>query len=270
MYLLRRAGPLAGMVGAAYCYNDDMLPLKKTIHAFVGNESHPQAYDSFGEMFPRQKWNYNWDLRDPKSLIENKEFDSASEEKRKEMIAERTSTATRNIILIRHGQYKIESQEDKGLTELGREQAALVGERLARSGLKITNLTMSTMDRATETANIILSKGAPYPPEPPVSHWKPNKLEFFQEGSRIEAAFRNYFHRASPKQTEDSYEVVVCHANVIRYFVCRALQFPPEGWLRMSLGNGSITWLIIRPNGRVSIRNLGDIGHLPPEKISYS
>ena len=45
---------------------------------------------------------------------------------------------------------------------------------------------------------------------------------------RIEAAFRKYFHRAESSQKEDSYEIIVCHANVIRYFVCRALQFPPE------------------------------------------
>ena len=45
--------------------------------------------------------------------------------------------------------------------------------------------------------------------------------QFYQDGARIEAAFRKYFHRASVSQTSDSYEVVVCHANVIRYFVCR-------------------------------------------------
>jgi hypothetical protein len=50
----------------------------------------------------------------------------------------------------------------------------------------------------------------------------------------------------------------------------RALQFPPEGWLRISLANTSITWLVIRPNGRVVLKALGDIGHLSPEKITYS
>lgn len=45
--------------------------------------------------------------------------------------------------------------------------------------------------------------------------------EFFRDGPRIEAAFRKYFHRAPPSQTENSVEILVCHANVIRYFVCR-------------------------------------------------
>ena len=46
--------------------------------------------------------------------------------------------------------------------------------------------------------------------------------QFYTDGARIEAAFRKYFHRAPPSQTEDSYEVLVCHANVIRYVVCRS------------------------------------------------
>lgn len=45
--------------------------------------------------------------------------------------------------------------------------------------------------------------------------------EYFADGARIEAAFRKYFHRASPSQTEDSHELLVCHGNVISYFTCR-------------------------------------------------
>jgi serine/threonine-protein phosphatase PGAM5 len=110
----------------------------------------------------------------------------------------------------------------------------------------------------------LLREGAPCPPEPPLKNWRPD----YRDGARIEAAFRKYFHRADPGQTEDSYEIIVCHANVIRYFVCRALQLPPEAWLRISLNNGSITWLTIRPSGRVSLRTLGDVGYMPPTKVS--
>ncbi|KHJ85541.1 phosphoglycerate mutase family protein [Oesophagostomum dentatum] len=166
----------------------------------------------------------------------------------------------------------------------GREQAALLGKRLAECGMTFDCLVMSTLPRAMETAEIILEhmpslkrwscslleEGPPYPPVPPVDHWRPEYAEFFEEGARIETAFRRYIHRAPPSQKEDSYEILVCHANVIRYFICRALQFPPEGWLRMSLGNCSITWLVIRPSGRVSLRSLGDVGHLPPSKITFT
>ena len=116
------------------------------------------------------------------------------------------------------------------------------------------------------------------------------------EGARIESGFRNYIRRAdSPgelelqarkrsknkknkkHQEESSVEVpkatvdvLVCHGNVIRYFVCRGLQLPPEAWLRQSLNNGSITQLYVRPSGRVGIQALGETGHMPRDKLSYS
>ena len=61
---------------------------------------------------------------------------------------------------------------------------------------------------------------------------------------------------------------MVCHANVIRYFVCRALQLPPEAWLRISLKHASLTILTIGPSGRVSLRCLGEAGHLKPEMLT--
>lgn len=45
--------------------------------------------------------------------------------------------------------------------------------------------------------------------------------QYYEDGARIEAAFRSYIHRADTKQQEDSYEIFICHANVIRYIVCR-------------------------------------------------
>ncbi|KAJ8711123.1 hypothetical protein PYW07_008365 [Mythimna separata] len=92
--------------------------------------------------------------------------------------------------------------------------------------------------------------------------------QFFQDSMRIEAGFRRYFYRAPPEQTEDSYTLLVAHANVIRFFVCKALQFPPEGWLRMSLNHGSITQLSILPNGNVVLRSLSESGHMDPQYIT--
>jgi len=119
---------------------------------------------------------------------------------------------------------------------------------------------------------------------------------------RIEQAFRNYFFRADmpelsslneeksgtggediPPATEDvttqeklkshpqhEFEIIVCHANVIRYFFCRALQLPPEAWLRLCTFNCSLTYFTIRPTGTVSCRMLGDIGHLPYDLCTFS
>jgi len=229
---------------------------------------------------PRSKWDANWDRREPHSLLKP----SKSAPTDSETVEKVKPTATRNLILIRHGQYNLAGVKDdeRYLTALGIEQANFTGKRLKELNFPYSSLVQSSMCRARETARVIsghlpevpvntcdlLQEGAPFPPEPPVGHWKPEFHQFYRDGARIEAAFRKYFHRAEVSQTEDSYEIIVCHANVIRYFVCRALQFPPEAWLRMSLHNSSLTWIAIRPSGRVVLRALGDCGHIPPDKLT--
>eukprot|EP01032_Pedospumella_encystans_P016121 gene16121-18405_t len=173
------------------------------------------------------------------------------------------------------------------------------------------------MARATETYSLIrpelppiddfqckpcsmIREGAVHRPEPPSLQWKPSDEAFLKNGLAVEAAFTNYFYRASPKDSiiseasdmksslsnnpeeklllgedpENLYgnfsDIFVCHGNVLRYFVMRALQLPPEAWLRMAVYNASITVIHIYPSGRVSLYSLGDVGHLPPSKITYN
>ncbi|KAG5894720.1 hypothetical protein JTB14_006140 [Gonioctena quinquepunctata] len=230
------------------------------------------------------KWDHNWDRRSPEFTINRKKkLNETDENKINEEREKLKPKAVRHIILIRHGQYNLNGQcdEERFLTELGRLQAKYTGQRLKELEFPYTDIVKSTMCRAQETGSIIselllnvpvsncdfLREGAPVPPEPPIGGWKPENY-FYQDGSRIEAAFRKYFHRADPSQEKDSYTILVCHANVIRYFVCRALQFPAEAWLRLSLNNGSITWISITPSGRCILRALGDSGHMPPNVIT--
>jgi len=232
-----------------------------------------ETFQSSQQIFP--KWNRNWDHREPVADKNNNADDIT-----------KLPTASRHIILIRHGQYNLDGKTDdeRYLTDLGREQAKLTGIRLAELSLPYSFMIHSNMSRAIETAQLIapsipavpvlpadgiLREGAPIEPEPRVGSWKP-EYYYQQDGARIEAAFRKYFHRAEVRQEKDSYEVIVCHANVIRYFACRALQFPPEAWLRLSLKHASLTWLVIRPDGRVHCRALGEAGHFPPEMLTTS
>ncbi|XP_011947519.1 PREDICTED: serine/threonine-protein phosphatase PGAM5, mitochondrial isoform X3 [Cercocebus atys] len=190
-------------------------------------------------------WDPNWDRREPLSLINlRKRNVESGEEELASKLDHYKAKATRHIFLIRHSQYHVDGslEKDRTLTPLG----------------------------VCKVSTDLLREGAPIEPDPPVSHWKPEAVQYYEDGARIEAAFRNYIHRADARQEEDSYEIFICHANVIRYIVCRALQFPPEGWLRLSLNNGSITHLVIRPNGRVALRTLGDTGFMPPDKITRS
>lgn len=67
----------------------------------------------------------------------------------------------------------------------------------------------------------------------------------------------------------DRYELVVCHGNVIRYSLLRALQLPVQAWLRFAVWNCGISHLIIRTNGHVGLQTLGDTGHLSKDMITY-
>eukprot|EP00978_Attheya_sp_CCMP212_P030270 scaffold110664_cov47-Attheya_sp.AAC.2 len=209
------------------------------------------------------------------------------------------------------------------LTELGRKQAELTGQRLAQmcngsEGLfassKIRVLRVSDMTRAKETADIIakyLPEVKRGDPDPLLNEGLPAQvlplrhemgINMVQEvddcHDRIEEAFQKYMYRANlaediarlvrndnlhdaeeesiknnklkPKNDQHEFEVIVCHGNLIRYFFCRALQLPPEAWLRMSTFNCSLTYLMIKPTGDVTCRMLGDIGHLGPEHSTFS
>ncbi|XP_022902844.1 serine/threonine-protein phosphatase Pgam5, mitochondrial isoform X2 [Onthophagus taurus] len=253
---------------------------------YLTNKQKEKVHTSWTTNFtPSTKWDENWDFRAPTSLVHPKKLKNEMGDVKEDMdnFSNLKPVATRHIILIRHGQYNLEGKTDSEriLTGLGRTQAEWTAKRLRELGLPYTDIIKSTMSRAQETGHVIsqhlpdvpvkechmLREGAPIPPEPPVGHWKPG-VHFFEDGARIEAAFRKYFHRADVDQAKDSYTVLVCHANVIRYFICRALQFPPEAWLRLSLNHASISWISITPSGRVILRALGDSGHMPANVIT--
>uniref|UniRef100_A0A182Q424 Serine/threonine-protein phosphatase PGAM5, mitochondrial n=1 Tax=Anopheles farauti TaxID=69004 RepID=A0A182Q424_9DIPT len=271
------SGTMIGVVGGVTGY----WFVSKTVERQTVENSFTTNY----EPSACARWDWNWDHRDPKSLVKplKKVDDPESQNDYNKAVEMKKGRAIRHLILVRHGQYNMDGLTDsqRTLTELGRRQAALSGERLKHLALPYDEIVRSTMTRAQETAEIIgkslshlklvdcplLEEGSPIPPEPPVGHWRP-EASFFQDGARIESAFRKYFYRADPSQKSDSYTIIVCHANVIRYFVCRALQYPAEGWLRISLGHASLSWVSIYPDGRVSLRVLGDCGHMPKECLT--
>lgn len=155
--------------------------------------------------------------------------------------------------------------------------------------------------------DVLLGEGMPTIPHPSRSGLKTRAADVWENSARIEAGFRHYVHRdvdhkrkerkkdkeaekvsehyhpeapapegnvstpadsSSPKP-EHSFEIVVCHMNVIRYFVLRALQLPPEAWLRLRGDNTGITEIVIQPDGRVSLARFGDTGHLPIDMVTF-
>ncbi|XP_077015625.1 serine/threonine-protein phosphatase PGAM5, mitochondrial isoform X2 [Tamandua tetradactyla] len=230
-------------------------------------------------------WDPNWDRREPLSLINLRKRNLESgEEELASRLDHCKAKATRHIFLIRHSQYHVDGslEKDRTLTLLGREQAELTGLRLASLGLKFDKIVHSSMTRAVETAEIIskhlpgvhrvstdlLREGAPIEPDPPVSHWKPEAVQYYEDGARIEAAFRNYIHRADAKQEEDSYEIFICHANVIRYIVCRENNSQLYVLLLTQLTSPGCDSGHISPHGRVQFPVLRLMLALPPRLSS--
>lgn len=74
--------------------------------------------------------------------------------------ATRLPTVRRHLILIRHGQcdYRNPIDAERELTSLGRIQAKMTALRLAALKLPIDKWVFSTMQRAQETGNILLSQ----------------------------------------------------------------------------------------------------------------
>lgn len=220
-------------------------------------------------------WDSNWDKRDV----------SDDQERNK------SSKVIHRIVMVRHGQYiSSDNDKDRILTKKGREQAVLCGKRLQElvdTGFlfPIKYVYFSTMARASETHNLIMDnlsispvinqpcsmirEGAVCRPNPPSTTWTPSDEDFFKDNLRVEAGFMNHVHRASKNDTSNFTTLLVCHGNVIRYFVCRALQIQPDHWLRMAVFNASITILDIHANGKVSLITLGDVGYMKPSMISY-
>ncbi|CAF0883195.1 unnamed protein product [Adineta steineri] len=211
-----------------------------------------------------ERWNWNWDGRHSEMS---------------------KSRVVRHIYLVRHGQYltRTKFEDQKQLTELGNEQADWAGRALVESKISFTRFVQSGLIRAIQTASIInkylkfkkieqdidLNEGFPLLPEPAgrfADDVAKGRLEL--ETDRMERAFHRYIHRPPPTQTEDSHELIVCHANVIRYFVCRALQIPADAWLRFNLFHCSITHLVFTADGRVICYGIGDVGHVPQERRS--
>ncbi|CAL8090622.1 unnamed protein product [Calicophoron daubneyi] len=157
-----------------------------------------------------------------------------------------------------------------------------------------------------------LTEGPP-PVEPEPAVGKPIPLDIrVEQGSRIEQGFHAHIHHLPvtdrgrlsstpsmdggceciPDATGGEFQCpshhhpdeIACetilfigHANVFRFWLCRALQIPPEAWLRIQLYHGSISILMIdcasegckaKLNCTVFPVRIGEVGYMPKELLS--
>jgi serine/threonine-protein phosphatase PGAM5 len=192
-----------------------------------------------------------------------------------------TPTA-RIIVLVRHGYYvpdqALGDQPGPHLAPIGVAQAQLVGARLAGLPTRFDAMYVSPVQRARDTAAII---AADFPGRhfevvddlaectPPsrraeaMAHEKPKDLVACQ--AQLDRVFDKYFKPAVGSEHTDLF---VCHGDVIRYLVTRALGVDTRAWLEMSVGNASITEIRVEADGRLKVITVGDVGHLPPSMLT--
>ena len=190
--------------------------------------------------------------------------------------------AERTLVLVRHGQYipdpKIDDSIGPHLSPLGSAQARLAGARLAGMPDKFDHLYASPVQRARDTAAIIgesfpgrrfevvddLAECTPYTWRKDVTKdEKPADMAACKV--QLDRVFERFFQPAAGQPETD---MLVCHGNVIRYLVTRALGVDTAAWLGMSIGHASITRIRVKADGSISVISVGDVGHIPPNMLS--
>ena len=197
--------------------------------------------------------------------------------------APRPRPGTRYLYLIRHGAYdRVDSLDDRtanGLNTLGHVQARLLAERLRSLPIHPRVLVTSGLTRARETGDelasvlhleaardSLLEECSP-PATTDSTATDADRAESAACSAQLEAAWARYV-RPSPEA--DAHDLLVCHGNVIRWFLARALQADTKRWITMSIGNASLTILAVRPDGTVRLVMYSDVGHIPVEKQTWT
>ncbi|MBX3191239.1 MAG: histidine phosphatase family protein [Labilithrix sp.] len=177
---------------------------------------------------------------------------------------------TRTLVLLRHGQY--EPENGGLLTPLGREQARLSATYL--DGLSIDAIWSSTLPRAKETAEIIATHRTLARPRhtgllreglyTKIEGYDVPPSERLEDRRRADRAYQKFFRVSRSNRTE----LVVCHGNLIRYFMCRALRTPIAKWMRMTTNHCGLTRVLIRDTGAVRVVSYNETSHLPMKLVT--
>lgn len=184
---------------------------------------------------------------------------------------------TRFLYLVRHG---AADGHDGPLSEAGREQARLTGERL--KDVPFSAIYHGPLPRAAQTAALIAASlpGVPVsvsdlagdylPSVPDPDDVPPGYASFVARfsaaertgGPELAAAALERFGHAGGDQGEE-YELIVTHNFFIGWFVSQALDAPPWRWLGLNQMNCAVTILAYLPGMPAGLISFNDAGHLP-------
>ncbi|CCI40185.1 unnamed protein product [Albugo candida] len=172
-----------------------------------------------------------------------------------------------HLVLIRHGHYTnaldpVSSDAEQVLSKIGRQQARLTATHLARTfgapaNRQDVSIHHSDMARAVETASIVSSSfpdcavqvspllregwpGSPFRSKTAETH-KPAATRSNNDLERMDQAVGKYFDSSS-EEHEVTVRLTICHANLIRYFICHVLGVSPKRiWGHFEINHCSIT-----------------------------
>lgn len=200
------------------------------------------------------------------------------------------------ILLVRHGQstynaeWRVQGQQDAPLSDIGREQAERIGDRLA--SYRIGRVIASDLSRAHDTAKAIVSRhpgltiettplfremrmgkfeghlfsklAETWPDE--YLQWREGHLHYTVEGGESlneqwarMAAGLEFIHDRSQGLEHDL--LVVFHGGVMRTLLAIALGMSQEQQYRFHFDNTALTILESTPRG-ISLRLYNDTSHL--------
>ena len=181
------------------------------------------------------------------------------------------------IYMVRHGDCVHDSLDTderttEPLTTLGHEQARLIGERLAGLRVKFDRLISSDLLRAAQTADdmgrimrmvptrdSLLDECAPTSTDPyRMTHENPRKAVACD--SARARAWRRYF---VPTPDRDTYDLLVCHAHVIRWTLAKAVGTDIRSWPHNDSANAALSIFAVFADSSVRLVTYNDTGHIP-------
>ncbi|HEX7665590.1 MAG TPA: histidine phosphatase family protein, partial [Polyangiaceae bacterium] len=95
----------------------------------------------------------------------------------------------------------------------------------------------------------------------------PVPVATIREGrAQADRAYAKFFKRSTTNRTE----LLVCHGNLIRYLVTKAMGMKPLNWRNLAIYHASITDIRIQSNGRAILFSYNDVSHLPKKLRTMS
>lgn len=191
--------------------------------------------------------------------------------------------ATRFLHLICHSDYvdDMDNPDYGNLSANGRRQAELTARALRHRRIRL--LMHCTTAQSVQMVQVMrpyfptatlkpapeLWEHLPAAPLVPLGKADMTILEMLTELTQLQTALEPIIQEyLTPARGEDRHEMLIGHNNGIRYFVCRALDLPLDNMLRFQVQPGSMTRIVIEPDGqgaKIGLAALNSVSHLPPE-----